>query len=190
MATLYYIHDPMCSWCWGFRNTWQQVQQNLPAAIGLKCLLGGLAPDTDEPMPRSMQASIRETWQHIQQEIPGTRFNFDFWENCQPRRSTWPSCRAVIAARLQDPEKEHEMILAIQQAYYLEGLNPSDESVLIRLARDIGLDSNRLQNDLGVSGFPSLVMDIADEEPHQVEIDYNDPERIIAQINSYRISAE
>ena len=45
-ATLYYIHDPMCSWCWAYRPTLMQLRENLPDDIRWQNVLGGLAPDT------------------------------------------------------------------------------------------------------------------------------------------------
>ena len=27
-ATLYYVYDPMCSWCWGYKPTWDKVKKN------------------------------------------------------------------------------------------------------------------------------------------------------------------
>ena len=47
---LIYVHDPMCSWCWGFAETWQTLTEQLPADMPVVRLLGGLAPDSDEPM--------------------------------------------------------------------------------------------------------------------------------------------
>jgi len=182
LATLYYVHDPMCSWCWGFRPAWQEVQQEVQSAlkdkIRVQYVLGGLAADSDLPMPAEMQANIKDTWAHIQKEIPCTAFNFDFWTQNQPRRSTYPSCRAVIAASLQGQDKAGEnMLLAIQQAYYLQAKNPSDSDVLIQLSADCGLDSERFATDLfsdkceqllqqdlqlakqlDVHSFPSLVL--------------------------------
>ena len=98
-SALYYVHDPMRCWCWGFKNTWADVQKKLPTNITVKNLLGGLAPDNDLAMPDEMQINIRDTWRSIQKQIPKTEFNFDFWTLCKPRRSTYPACRAVIAAR-------------------------------------------------------------------------------------------
>jgi protein-disulfide isomerase-like protein with CxxC motif len=54
----------------------------------------------------------------------GTEFNFDFWTKCQPRRDTYKACRAVIAASQQNAEEA--MIEAIQKAYYLRAMNPSE----------------------------------------------------------------
>jgi putative protein-disulfide isomerase len=173
----------MCSWCWGFAPVWKQVRDQLqrrdPSQERLKIqyVLGGLAADTDKTMPENMQLSIRDNWRKIQQEIPSRVFNFDFWTQCQPRRSTYPACRAVVACGMQRPELMEEMIEKIQQAYYRQAKNPSDDSVLIELAKDMELDSEIFSKDLnskgcqqlfekdlllsrrlGVSSFPSLIL--------------------------------
>lgn len=175
---LYYFHDPMCSWCWAFRPLWNEIVKGLPDHVMAKRVLGGLAPDTDQPMPAEMRARIKEIWQTIQQTVPGTPFNFDFWEKCIPRRSTYPACRAVIAARKQGLENEEAMILAIQQAYYLKAKNPADLDTLIELADSIGLnqevfiadvtgpavhaelmDEIQFAQKLQVKGFPTLLLE-------------------------------
>jgi putative protein-disulfide isomerase len=198
--TLYYVHDPMCSWCWGFRPTWLRVAQELPEGIKIKYVLGGLAPDTDTPMPESMRQSIRQTWRRIQSDIPGTRFNFDFWQHCVPRRSTYASCRAVIAARQQDSDADQRMLLAIQQAYYLNARNPADTAVLVDLASQLGLDpaifldslvSEETQralldefaerDRLGADSFPGLYLG-SGNLIQPVTIDYVDADRLLKRL--------
>jgi putative protein-disulfide isomerase len=88
-----------------------------------------------------MQRKLADTWHRIMGQIPGVKFNFAFWDTASPRRATYPACRAVIAARLQGEQYDTAMTRAIQHAYYLEARNPSDESTLIALADEIGLDS-------------------------------------------------
>jgi len=173
--TLYYIHDPMCSWCWAFRPTLSELIQRLPANIRVEKLLGGLAADTDEPMPEAMRERLQQTWQRIEQNVPGIRFNFDFWRRTTPRRATYPACRAVIAARAQG--KDEAMLEAIQRAYYQQARNPSDNATLLELATELGLDSNAFSHalgapqtqhqleqeilhaeTLGVDSYPSLVL--------------------------------
>ncbi len=186
---LYYVHDPMCSWCWGYRPTWDALQQALPEDIQQVNVVGGLAPDSDEAMPMEQQKLIAGHWQRIAEEL-GTEFNFDFWTNCAPRRSTFPACRAVLAAAAQGAEEA--MINAIQHAYYLRAMNPSDASTLIELAKDIGLGTQRFTDDLASGGiqrelerhfalrrsidvysFPSLVLQIG-QESYPVPLDYQD----------------
>jgi putative protein-disulfide isomerase len=91
------------------------VKQNLPSGITLINVLSGLAPDTEEPMPEAMREKLKDIWRTIQVKVPGTEFNFDYWDVCTPRRSTYRACRAVIAAGDHGPA----MIEAIQRAYYL-----------------------------------------------------------------------
>jgi putative protein-disulfide isomerase len=159
-ATLIYVHDPMCSWCWAFAPVLERLQRELPAVVTTTRLLGGLAPDDDAPMTAAMRDYLQTTWRRIMATVPGTRFNFDFWENTRPRRSTWPACRAVIAARGQSGDAEARMILAIQQAYYLQARNPSDAATLIALASEIGLDSDAFARSLDA---PSTQAELAAE---------------------------
>jgi len=178
MPTLYYIHDPMCSWCWAFRPVFTELLNKLPDDIDVQYLVGGLAPDSNEPMDAATQTMIQHHWRTIQIKVPNTQFNFDFWTNSTPRRSTYPACRAVLAAKTINPDKEDAMILAIQQAYYLNAFNPSDDDVLINCAASIGLDTSlftqtlnspatqqtlqeniQKNQSLGVYSFPSLVLE-------------------------------
>ena len=206
LTTLYYIHDPMCSWCWGFRECRDEVFAAVKDQVNIKYIVGGLAPDSDTLMPVEMQQSIRGNWQRIQQEIPGTEFNYDFWTKCQPRRSTYPACRAIIAAGMQhtnnnQTQLEGEMLLAIQQAYYLHAENPSDVSILIALADKLGLNVKQFSDDIksqacqdrllqqlnhcremDVYSFPSMVLKNQNEAATLLQIDYNDSQKIIDQI--------
>lgn len=191
-ATLYYAHDPMCSWCFGFAPVWKQLQATLPEGVVVRRLLGGLAPDTDAPMPDEMRERLQATWQRIESHIPGVTFNFDFWTRCQPRRSTYPACRAVIAARAQGAQFDEAMTYAIQRAYYQQARNPSDDSTLIELAGELGLDAARFAADLrdpatqeqllaeieeadalGASGYPSLIL-VTETGRWPIQLDYRE----------------
>ena len=185
-TTLYYIYDPMCSWCWGYRKTWLALQQALDPLIDIQYRLGGLAPDCHQPMSQQMKSHLQQTWRTISKQL-NVEFNFDFWLKCKPRRSTYPACRAALIARKFD--KEAEMYFAIQQAYYLNAKNPSDEDTLMTLAEDIGLpsdefaallSSSQIQDELlaeiemvhqwPITGFPSLILI---HEGHVIAIEVN-----------------
>lgn len=204
-CTLIYVHDPMCSWCWGFKPVLEQVTEELSSKVNVNYLLGGLAADSDNVMPAKMQTQIRTTWQSIQETIPGTEFNYDFWSQCIPRRSTYPSCRAVIAAAQQahiHPDIEKQMINAIQQAYYLQAKNPSDYGVLYELAQTINLEikrfkadihSRKTQNELenqialsrsiGANSLPSLFL-TKNNIYYPVVLDYSNSEIILEHITA------
>ena len=117
ISRLFYIHDPMCSWCYAFSQSWTALQQDLPRDMEIVYLVGGLAPDTTEPMPHATQKMVQQAWQRIEQTVPGVHFNWNFWSCNTPIRSTYPACRAILAAKKQRAEAEPEMIRAIQIAY-------------------------------------------------------------------------
>ena len=194
----------MCSWCWGFAPTRQIVRDNLPSHIEWIPLLGGLAPDSDEPMTEETKGYVQKAWRTIQERIPGTEFNFDFWNKCAPRRSTYPACRAVIAARNTSADSELSYIRALQEAYYLRAMNPSDTATHIRLAGELGLDTQTFEQHLidpkthqtlldeiafarsiGGDSFPSLIVVDSQNQAHSLTIHYTDPQRILDDIQQH-----
>ncbi len=198
MSTLYFYHDPMCSWCWGYRPVSDQILSRLPEGIEVVKVVGGLAPDSDEPMPQHLREGLPKAWQKIH-NLLGTEFNFEFWAKCKPRRSTYPACRAVLAAGEQD--RYDEMIDAIQRAYYLRALNPSDLETLELLAEELVLDIDQFAADIRsaeieealqrqvdfarqspIDGFPSLAMDMGDKLV-SVTRDYRDPQPTLDHIS-------
>lgn len=177
MATLYYFVDPMCSWCYGFSSEMKKIASSLPDEVKLQYVMGGLAPDSDELMPEQLKQYVQHHWQEVANRT-GAEFNFDFWAQCEPKRSTYPSCRAVIAAGLQGEDNIPVMLEATQRAYYQQARNPSDKQTLIELAGEIGLDQERFAKDLaspeveellqagfifkyrlGIQGFPTLALE-------------------------------
>ena len=197
--TLYYVHDPMCSWCYAFKPTLDNLKKHLNSNIKVINVVGGLAAHSDEIMPKDMQKKIENIWYEIE-ENTGAKFNHDFWKNCQPRRSTYLACEATILARYEN--KEDEMINAIQEAYYLKALNPSDSSTLINLAKQIGMDEKKFKEDLkgpkieddlqnelnfrrslNVRSFPSLILKYK-KELYPINIKYNDYEAMLTQITN------
>lgn len=202
-SKLYYIYDPMCSWCWGYRPIWDKLYSNLPSSIEVVYVVGGLAPDCDKPMPFEQQQMIKGHWRTIEAKL-GTEFNYDFWQENTPRRSTYNACRASIAASKQGCQIA--MVDAIQRAYYLRALNPSDISVLIGLAEelsqqkslsvdlaqfivDINADETEkelaqqihLARELTQQGFPSLVLEVNGVR-YQIAIDYQCDKKTLAAI--------
>lgn len=202
MTAIHYILDPMCSWCWAFQPQWEKVIARIPDGLSIRYVMGGLAPESDEPMPRELRGYIRQIWGSIA-ERTGTRFNFEFWDKCEPRRSTYPACRAVIAARLQGADNTTKMIKAIQEAYYLNARNPSDSETLNELAVEIGLDSESFETALdshqvahllqqeivwarsvGANGFPSVLMEKDNDELLWLARGYSEATPVVQRLES------
>lgn len=205
--TVYHVHDPMCSWCWAYRPVLSDLLDTLstPAYehVQVRHLVGGLAPDSDVPMPAELAAHLQDTWKRIQTVVPGTLFNFDFWTENVPRRSTWPACRAVLTAEAMDG-KGQEMTHAIQRAYYVDARNPSDKDVLASIAGELGMNTedfsthlssqqieSALQEDfatagrIGARGFPSLFLEIPNRGSAPLPLDYGSVATTLSAIDEY-----
>ena len=188
---LYYIFDPMCSWCYAFQPNWLALQDHLPNNVSVVYVVGGLAPDSDEPMSSEMREKIQKIWSHIECVVPRTQFNHEFWKVNTPVRSTYSACRAILAAKDQGGEYVLPMLQTIQKKYYQDAKNPSLQTVLHSCALEIGLDGDqfsqdltsdkielKLQNDikkarsLGGNSFPTLCL-VHQNKQFPIVIDYS-----------------
>jgi putative protein-disulfide isomerase len=191
-----YIADPMCSWCYGFAPVLARLGSELRSGVSLRYVMGGLAPDSDDPMPAEVRQMIQGAWGSIER-VTGVKFNRDFWTECAPRRSTYPACRAVLAAESLREGAGAEMFRGIQHAYYQEAQNPSDEAVLLAVGEKISFDratfqaelrSERTEEELqrhlrerarlgvtvGAAGFPTLALSEEDGRLHLLTAGYCD----------------
>ena len=197
---LIYIYDPMCSWCYAFNSSLQALQKDLPSTIRFSYLLGGLAPDSTEPMPIDLQNTIQQAWKRIEKTVPNLQFNYDFWKLNTPIRSTYPACRAILAAKKQGVEYETKLLHAIQTAYYQKARNPSLQKTLQSCAIEVGLDTDTFIRDLnsqtinielnkeiefarnlGVASYPSLCL-MLNKKQFNIDIDYLDHRTMIDKI--------
>ena len=196
-SRFYYIHDPMCSWCWAHQIEWSKLELKLVDLLPVEYVLGGLAPDSDLPMPAEQRQAIAGYWKKIN-HLLGTEFNHQFWSDNIPRRSTYPACRAVLAASWQGAMKK--MNFALQEAYYLRAMNPSDISIHLILAKELGLDVDKFAADLAseqlqqtlmqqlqfahrlpIQGFPSMVLQ-HQGEMYAIALDYRDHRGALEQV--------
>lgn len=68
-SKLYYIHDPMCSWCYAFKQSYDELVSLLPTNVQVENIVGGLAKETDELMPKEMCEKIESIWYEIEEKL-------------------------------------------------------------------------------------------------------------------------
>lgn len=190
----------MCSWCYAFKSVLKKLRQQLPTSIHFQTVIGGLAADTKEAMPKETQEMVQQAWHRIEKKCPDITFNFDFWHKTTPIRSTYPACRALLAAKQQGVKFEVLMLEAIQMAYYQKAQNPSLDDTLFLCAQQIGLQFPQFKQDytssfieqqlqtelqltqqLNVSSFPSLRLAL-ETSIWPIAIDYHNEQTILEEI--------
>ncbi|WP_297845612.1 DsbA family protein [Pseudomonas sp.] len=166
----------MCSWCWGFAPVAEAlVQQAQAAGVALHLVVGGLRTGSGASLEPSTRRYILEHWQAVEKST-GQTFRFDGALPDGFVYDTEPACRAIVAARSLDPQIAWDLVKLIQKAFYLEGRDVTQASVLVELAEQAGLprivfaeafdsaeqftataaDFSWVQ-DLGIAGFPTLL---------------------------------
>lgn len=169
----------MCSWCWGFRPVLEQMDTEYPE-LQRVTVMGGLRGESEQPMSDELIGMIRSAWARIHQAT-GQPFNDGLWRAHRPLASTLPACRAVITARLLNPRQEWRYMVGLFQAYFTRAMDPTRRETYLDVAGAVGFDREEfsarldspqveqaLEEDLqltrkfGISGFPSVVLSIGD----------------------------
>lgn len=175
-ATLIYVGDPLCSWCYGFGPEIRAVHAALGERAGLRVIVGGLRPYTAAPMDDALKRYLREAWQNVAQ-ASGLPFNFALLERDDFVYDTEPACRAVVAARSLRADAALPVFLAIQEAFYRDNRDPTRADNLADIAQAAGLEREAFlasfesehmkqatrqdftaTRGLGVRGFPTVLL--------------------------------
>ncbi|MCG6968356.1 MAG: DsbA family protein [Gammaproteobacteria bacterium] len=182
---VWYVADPMCSWCWGFSSVVERLKRDYQDTLPFALLLGGLRPFTREPISDPMREEILHHWRQVH-DMTGQEFSF---AGAMPEGfiyDTEPPCRAVVAVGKLYPSLTFDYFKAVQRAFYLEQKNVTRESVLAELLETIGVDGSAPQTlsrkapflqefrseacqkmtqahfhksrEFGVRGFPSMIL--------------------------------
>lgn len=176
---LWYIADPMCSWCWGFMPVIESIRHEYGGRLKVELLLGGLRPGTKDPMPSAQREEILRHWRTVQRTT-GQPFHF---EGAMPEGfvyDTEPASRGVVAVSIINPKVIFPFFKAVQSAFYVEQQDVTNAAVLMQLAANVRLNAQRFleifESDTarkrtldhfnkarqwGVHGFPAVVMENA-----------------------------
>jgi len=181
---LWYVADPMCSWCWGFSPVISAIKEKFGAELKISLLLGGLQPGTTVPMSASSRDEILHHWREVNTRT-GQPFLFD---GAMPEGfiyDTEPPSRAVLALAEILPEQTFRFFTTLQEAFYAKQMDITREDILVELLAgyDIKPDAFRalFESDeikqktkahfsrarqTGIRGFPTCVLQ--DETKHQL----------------------
>ena len=174
-ARLLYVMDPMCSWCWGFAPVVEALAEQAAAAgVPLQIVVGGLRRD-QVAIDAAARVRYLGYWQAVNAST-GQLFDFERGLPEGLVYDTEPACRALVTARQRDAASAWTLLKLIQQAFYTEGADVTQASVLVQLAEQAGIpriefaeafDSQAMQEataadftwvqDLGIAGFPTLL---------------------------------
>jgi len=176
------VADPMCSWCWGFEPVIESLLKNLPDGVSVSLLLGGLRSKGDQVWDEGFRAYLSHHWSSVENKT-AQYFNRELLKRSEFDYDTEPSCRAVVTVRELDATKQFAFFKALQEAFYLQAQDITDEQTLAEIAEEEGFEKTTFlrrfrsqaimdkteadqykARSMGANVFPSVVL--IDEEGH------------------------
>jgi putative protein-disulfide isomerase len=181
-ATLHYIYDPLCGWCY-CTEPLVNAARNVDG-LSIRLHGGGLWPEPTR-LPDEMRQYIREADRRaaaISGQPYGDRYLDELLSDPQLTLDSWPTTAAVLAAEARDPALAWPMLQAIQHAHWEHGRHVVEPDVLHELAIGIGLDpddyaralaaadvdahigsTHLMMREFGIQGFPAFVLQRGDQ---------------------------
>jgi len=189
-ATLHYIYDPLCGWCYGAEPLLHAAHSVLPIQLHGGGMMTGANRQSVSPQLRDY---VMPHDRRIA-EYTGQPFGEAYFEGLLRDHDavfdSAPPITAVLAAE-KIAGRGLELLARLQTAHYVEGRRIADRDVLRALAESIGLDpqvfnaafseilgadtqahiknSRQWLAKIGGQGFPTLALE-QDEHLHLIDI--------------------
>ena len=174
-----YVGDPMCSWCWGFAPVLDELQRTF--AIPIRLIAGGLRPgDAAQALGGRMRSYLAHHWEQVEART-GQQFDRTVLEREGWVYDTETADTAVVTMRELNPKETLRFFVAVQHAFYVDGIDVTDPDAYLDLLGGFDVDPDRFMaaltssemrertwtdfeeaHQLGVSGFPTLLLDEGD----------------------------
>ncbi len=147
-VTLEHFSDPWCWWSWGFEPVLRRLKEVYGGQLEVRTRMGGVFDD---------RAGWLAKYGHDEATLPGwvaeckalTRMPvLDDYLGRAGVTSTFPACRAFLAAGLQSHEKADQFLRLLLEASCLGGQNVSKDAVIGEAALKVGLDPARLIREM------------------------------------------
>jgi putative protein-disulfide isomerase len=181
-ATLHYVFDPLCGWCYGAEPLAAAAEQVV--GLGMRLHAGALWPQPTQ-LPEHMRRYIQQADARIAQmsgQPFGDAYLHGLLQDPQLVLDSRPVIAAVLAAQSLDAKKALPMLRGIQHAHYEQGRHVVQEGTLLEIAKAVGLDSQafaaashsvpvdrhiaearEFMSNIGAQGFPTFVLQIGED---------------------------
>lgn len=170
---LHYVYDPLCGWCYGIAPLIEVVSNIFPDAIRLHG--GGLfTPARAVTGGQSWKEHVTPIDERISQ-LSGQVFSHAYRDalgNTKMVLNSLLPISAILVAQIMG-KRDVYLLKALQEAYYLDGLNISDKNTLLFIVKKLGFD---------VELFASLLSEISKT---QIQQHLSQTQQLMSQVNGH-----
>jgi putative protein-disulfide isomerase len=193
---IYYCYDAYCGWCYGFSPVIKRIAEEYKDRLAFEVLSGGMIPAENPKHIRAMAGYISTAYKQVE-ELTGIKFGEDYlWHIFHPEESDWfphseKAAMAMCIFKEIHPDRQVEFAADLQYAHHYEGRDLTDDEAYRHLlekyaihAQDfytkLGSDEYRqkaryefaLCQQLQVTGFPAVLLQVADTKFYLVSSGY------------------
>jgi len=140
---LYFMTDPICSWCWGTLPHIFQLREVYAERLSFSLKCAGLQVGSRKPLSEAHRQQLIELWQEVA-ETTGQRFAFELPTDADFVYHSELACRAIQIARRELSEEPWQIFHQLQHAFYVDCENVGAAETLYRL---VGSDLNLSATD-------------------------------------------
>ena len=134
------VTDPMCSWCWGMADEFEQARHQLGELVEFDLILGGINVHGTQPIGDYGRRFLRRLWQEVT-ETTGQQFG-ELYPEEYVHNSVLP-CLAVQAVNDLSGAVRFDVLYQMQADFFRQGCNINDREYLSELARNYETDLDR-----------------------------------------------
>lgn len=130
MKELFFVVDPMCSWCWGFHPVIESLRKNHQKHYTFSLVVGGLRSSGQMVWNEESKAFLKSHWDSVAQRT-GQPFSPRLLNRTSFDYNTYPACKALVTVReLWGEEAAFKYLSKIQYAFYAKGEDITSLGVL------------------------------------------------------------
>ena len=201
--TLFYIGDPMCSWCYGMSDILKDTQEYCAKnGIKFQTIVAGLRASGQVLWDKRFKGFLKEEWTNISNRT-GKKFSFEILDLLNFDYDTTPACKAVLISKILSFNNSKivlEFFSKIQEKFYANSQDTKKLEFYKLICEDLNLDfeefsklfedkslDKKLQTEFIFgrnlsSSFPSLIL-VNKKQQVNISIGYSSLEEVISRIN-------
>jgi len=153
--TLFYVGDPMCSWCYGIAPELEKVRFHFSEIIDFEIIMGGLRPYNKETMT-DLKDFLTHHWDTVNQRS-GQSFNYCILQDPNITYDTEPPCRATVIVRNSNPDKAFQFFAEVQSIFYQKNKNLHLVESYAPILQKLKIDQAKFTQNFNSPYFKELV---------------------------------
>ena len=149
LVDVVHFADPWCWWSWGLEPVLSRLREVYGDQINVVYKMGGITNDVSEWRKEYdvVDDAALKAWVEESSTMTGMPGDSEYYLKSGVR-TTWPACVAFKAAQLQGEEVADKFLRRLMEVIALESKDVSNEETLMRIGKEVGLDTARLERDI------------------------------------------